>query len=168
MHVDLYRVNILGLSHSIHHFDYQIDEAFFDHYGKGLIETGNFNVKVSIDKRETFLEAEFEVAGAVQLICDRSLDSFDFPIKTRKKMVFKYGEEEQELSDEIQIIQRDTVSLDLGQLMYEFIALSVPMKKLHPRYNDEDPDEEKIIYTSSEEKKEEGIDPRWDILKKLK
>jgi uncharacterized metal-binding protein YceD (DUF177 family) len=44
------------------------------------------------------------------------------------------------------------------------------MKKIHPRYqsdNEEDENEEgKLIYQS--EKSEYVIDPRWEVLKKLK
>ena len=50
------------------------------------------------------------------------------------------------------------------------------MKKLHPRYQEEEDDDDsegKIIYTSkpsSQDDKTDGedIDPRWEILKKLK
>ena len=75
------------------------------------------------------------------------------------------------------MINRDSESLELGQYIFEFIALEVPMKKLHPRYRDEededDESEGKIIYTSKPENdKDSGdgdsIDPRWEILKKLK
>ena len=72
-------------------------------------------------------------------------------------------------------ISRDTVSLELGQYIYEFIALAIPLKKLHPRFQeeaDEGDAEGKIVYSSSAEPTEtkngEEIDPRWNILKKLK
>jgi uncharacterized metal-binding protein YceD (DUF177 family) len=55
--------------------------------------------------------------------------------------------------------------------MYEFIALEIPMKKLHPRFQNETDDEAegKVIYSSGTEASEdEPIDPRWEVLKKLK
>lgn len=67
------------------------------------------------------------------------------------------------------MIHRGTETLELGQYIYEFIALAIPMKKLHPRFQDEPDDEGSIIYTSDTDKKEEEeIDPRWEKLKKLK
>jgi uncharacterized metal-binding protein YceD (DUF177 family) len=102
---------------------------------------------------------------------------FDYPIKIKRMVVFKYGEEDREITEEVMMIHRDTVSLELGQFIYEFIALAVPMKKLHPRFEDDDSDEDeseeengKIIFSSTtdEENKDEVTDPRWDILKKLK
>jgi uncharacterized protein len=91
-----------------------------------------------------------------------------------RKVIFKYGDEPREISDEIVIIPRDQDSIDLGQFMYEFIVLSIPIKKLHPDLRNEDENEDesdvKIVYSTSTEnkKKEQEADPRWEKLKKLK
>ncbi|HEX5168528.1 MAG TPA: DUF177 domain-containing protein [Cyclobacteriaceae bacterium] len=174
--MEAYRVNIVGLSNKVHHFDYELGDDFFEHYGSDLISKGSFIVKVMINKHETFLEVNFEIAGTAKLICDRSLEEFDYPIKTKKMVVFKYGDEDQEISEEIIMIQRDTVSLELGQFIYEFIGLAVPMKKLHPRFdgeddNNDDDDAGRIIYSSDSgtgNDTQDEIDPRWEKLKKLK
>jgi uncharacterized metal-binding protein YceD (DUF177 family) len=93
-----------------------------------------------------------------------------------KKIVFKYGDTDEEISDEIIIINREADSLELGQYIYEFISLAVPYKKLHPRYQGEletpEESEGKIIYTSKDstddDENGDNIDPRWEKLKKLK
>jgi len=170
-----FNVNIIGLSNKVHHFDYQFGDEFFAHYGTRLVSTGSFEATVDLDKHETFIEAIFKVKGTAELVCDRSLDPFDYPVEFEKKIMFKYGDTNEELSDEIIMIHRDTDSLELGQYLYEFIGLEIPIKKLHPRYQDE-PDGEnaegKLIYTSGETShdpdSDEDIDPRWEKLKKLK
>jgi uncharacterized protein len=169
-----YKVNIIGLSNKIHQFHYEIGDAFFREYGTGLVSQGTFTADVTLDKRETFIEARFVISGKANLVCDRSLDPFQHPVKVDKKVVFKYGDANEELSDEIIMIHRDSDSLELGQYMYEFIGLEIPIKKLHPRYAGErdDDSEGKIIYTSgpegSKNGEDEDIDPRWEQLKKLK
>jgi len=166
-----FSVSILGLSKGVHQFEFQLGEDFFKKYGQEVITKGKFAAMVTLDKKETFIDADFKVEGNASLICDRSLDEFDLPISIFRKIVFKYGEEPKEVSDEIIIITHDQQKLDVGQLMYEFIALEIPIKKLHPRYENETGDETegKIIYTSSTgEPDEEAIDPRWEKLKKLK
>lgn len=172
--MERYRVNILGLSLSIHHFEYDLGGEFFKKYGIGLVSDGIFKVDVALDKRETFLEAGFEVKGSVRLICDRSLDEFDYPIDVSSKIIFKYGDEDKEISEDVVMIHRGTESLELGQYIYEFIALAIPMKRLHPRFENESEDKGGIIYTTKSEDlpagqagKKEEIDPRWEILKKL-
>ena len=82
------------------------------------------------------------VRGTVGLVCDRTLEPFDHPIRADKKLVFKYGDTDEELSDEIVLIHRDSESLELGQYIFEFIALEVPMKKLHPRFRDEEDEDD--------------------------
>lgn len=168
-----YSVNIVGLSNKIHHFEFEIGPAFFDRYGKDLISDGAFTATVELNKHETFIETEFTINGIAKLICDRTLDPFDFPIKAKHKIVFKFGDEDKEVTEEIMIINRDTVNLELGHYIYEFIALAIPMKKLHPRFKDEDEEDEregKIIYSSETDDTidEQNIDPRWEQLKKLK
>lgn len=175
MGVAAYSINIVGLSNKEHQFQYEFGDEFFRKYGTDLVSEGTFLVDLVLNKHETFLEAEFKIKGAARLICDRSLEPFEYPIENTNKIVFKYGEEFQEITEEIVVIPRDTATLELGQYMYEFIALEIPLKKLHPRFRDEanedDASEGKIVYSSgpSEEKKDdEDIDPRWNILKKLK
>jgi uncharacterized metal-binding protein YceD (DUF177 family) len=166
--MESYRINILGLSLAVHQFEYELGDEFFRKYDKGLVSEGKFTVTVTLDKRETFLETDFKLVGSVRLVCDRSLDEFDYPINITRKIMFKYGDQDMEVSEDVIMIQHGTDSLEIGQYIYEFIALAIPMKKLHPRFKDES-DEEGIIYSSDpdEEKKEDEIDPRWEMLKKL-
>jgi len=168
-----YSVNIIGLSNKAHSFSFQIGDEFFARYGHDLVSGGNFIAEIVLDKHETFIGAEIKITGHAALICDRSLEPFDYPVKIDKRVVFKFGEEEKEVSDEIVLITRETTSLDLGQLMYEFISLEIPMRKLHPRFQEEDEENEegKVIYSStteSQDNEEDAIDPRWEQLKKLK
>lgn len=163
-----YTVNIVGLSTKAHTFDFRIGDEFFGQYGTEILSGGEFEVKVVLDKHETFIDADFSITGKAKLVCDRSLEPFDEPVKINRKVMFKYGDEPSELTDEIIIIARDQQSLELGQLIYEFISLEIPIKKLHPRFRNEDDDGEgKIVYKSEEGDKKE-IDPRWEKLKKLK
>jgi uncharacterized metal-binding protein YceD (DUF177 family) len=165
-------VNIIGLSKNVHLFHFELREDFFERYGKEVLSKGDFEAQVSVDKRETFIEVDFKISGHTELICDRSLEPFEHKLNLDRKVIFKYGEEPQEITDEIVIITRDQDHLDLGQYMYEFIVLSIPIKKLHPDLKDEDDDDSdvKIVYSTSteNEEKEHEMDPRWEKLKKLK
>lgn len=173
--VGAYGIHIVGLSNKLHSFEYELGKEFFKTYGTDLINEGSFQAKVDLTKHETFLEATFKIEGSCVLTCDRSLETFDFPVKSRHAIVFKLGDVNEELSDEIVMIHRDTVTLEIGQYLYEFLALAIPMKKLHPRFLEEETDDDtaegKIVYTSetqAEADEEKEIDPRWNILKKLK
>lgn len=171
--MERYRIHILGLSINIHHFTFEVGDEFFKKYDTGLLSEGTFTVNVTLDKRETFLEADFSIKGSAKLICDRSLDPFDYPVDIKPKIIFKYGDEDKEISEDVVMIHYGTETLELGQYIYEFIALAIPMKKLHPRFQneiDEESNEEgTIVYSSEKEvkKDDQEIDPRWEKLKKL-
>ena len=170
--VSEFSVNIIGLSKKTHEFKYTLGKAFFEEFGKDLLDEGQFEASVVLDKHETFIEGTFSIQGLARLICDRSLEPFNHPIESSHKVLFKFGLEEVEVSDEIVTIPHDKQSLNVGQYLYEFIGLAIPMKKLHPRFqNDEnESDEGGIIYSSSPTGENEGdtTDPRWEMLKKLK
>jgi uncharacterized protein len=172
-----FSVNIVGLSNNkSHQFNFELKDEFFRDYGSDLVPGGQFTAAVALNKHETFIEADFKIKGKANLVCDRSLESFEYPIAIDKKIVFKYGHEEGEVSDEIVIIGYDRTSLELGQYMYEFIGLEIPIKKLHPKFQEDEGDdnegqEGKLIYSSAtteDKDEEEQIDPRWEKLKKLK
>ncbi len=168
-----YTVNIIGLSQKAHRFDFEIGDAFFEQYGKTLLESGIFIAQVTLDKRETMIEGHFHIEGKAHLICDRSLETFDYPMHMDRLIVFKYGQEEKELSDEIVLITREQASLDVGQYIYELIGVTLPMKRLHPRFRQDDLEESEIqlVYSSPadiKDQEEDAIDPRWEKLKKLK
>ncbi len=169
-----YSVNIIGLSQKTHHFSFRLEDAFFKAQEIQLFEKGNFDAEVVLDKHETFINAEFKISGTAALICDRSLEPFDLVLNLKEKIVFKYGEEEGELSEEIVVIKHDKVSIDIGQYLFEFIALAMPMKRLHPRFEETDEDEDdsegKLVYTSKssvDQDPEQPMDPRWEQLKKV-
>jgi uncharacterized metal-binding protein YceD (DUF177 family) len=172
--VKAFSINIIGLSNKLHQFDFELGDTFFKHFGTELVPGGQFKAVVVLNKHETFMEADFKIKGQAHLVCDRSLEPFDHPVYVDKKIVFKYGEEEGEIDDDVVIISHDRASLELGQYMYEFIGLEIPIKRLHPKFQDEEDDENeegKLIYTSATEEdknEEEQIDPRWEKLKKLK
>lgn len=161
----------MGLSNKAHTFDFQLDDSFFGQYGTEIISSGRLEAVVVLDKHETFIEADFSIKGHVGLTCDRSLEPFEEPLDIHKKVMFKYGETPGEISEEIVIIARDQSALELGQPIYEFIAVAMPIKKLHPKFRTEEAEMEgvegKIVYTASTDN-EGDIDPRWEALKKLK
>ncbi|HPI11629.1 MAG TPA: DUF177 domain-containing protein [Catalimonadaceae bacterium] len=133
------------------------------------------SVRVNLLTSETMIKADVKIEGKVELICDRSLDSFSHEMNESVTHFYKFGEEEKELSDELEIISKERVYIDLDQLIYDTVALSLPSKKLHPRFqldNEDDETDGVIVYSSDLSGEETGptetIDPIWEKLKDLK
>ena len=163
-----FRINIAGLSNKVHEFDYHIGRSFFESFKSELLEDADLNVKVLLDKHETFLDANFSIKGGVWLICDRSLDKFEERLEISGRILFKYADRTEEISEDIMNIHRDTEALDLSQFIFDFIGTSLPMKRLHPRFRDEAVEGEGKIVWSSGSPEESETDPRWEKLKNIK
>jgi uncharacterized metal-binding protein YceD (DUF177 family) len=172
-----YTIEILNLSNKRHEYEFESGSSFFDNFEQSLIQKGTFTAKLILDKSETMIQLSFHITGSVELICDRTLESFDYPLTIDQKLILKYGEEDEELTDEIEIISRHTQQVNVAQYIYEFIGLAIPMKKLHPRLAQSELQENEegiLVYSSGEaagedtEQTDEAVDPRFNILKKLK
>jgi len=171
-----YRIDVFNISNGEHEYIFDFDDDFFDNFENTPVTIGSGEVRVTLSKSETLLELSFDIKGKVQLICDRSLDGYDHQIDAQEQLMMKFGEEESEVTDEIIMIPWESNSINIGQFLYEFIGLSIPMKKLHPRFKHEDldnctNDENAFIYSSAPEtetKSDGSVDPRWERLKELK
>ncbi len=176
-----YDVEIIRLTEGEHNFSFDVNEEFFSKFeDTSILSKGNLIATVVLKKEINLLEAQFKIEGTVELVCDRSLETFDYPLKTDQKVLYKYGPEEMEINEEIYVITRDTPKINFAQIIYEFIFLAIPLKKVHPDYleemDEEDYDSEgKLVYVSDEgwdddeaPSPHEDTDPRWEILKNLK
>jgi uncharacterized protein len=84
-----FAVNIIGLSKKAHLFNYHLKKGFFEKYGTESVSDGRFDVEVVLDKKETFIEVNFKISGQAALVCDRTLEPFDFPINRKPKNGFQ-------------------------------------------------------------------------------
>ena len=166
-------IHIYNLSLGEYLYEIDIDRKLFEAFENEIVSDGNLIAKITLKRSETMIEMDFHVEGSVTLECDRSLDLFDYTLQFEKKMIFKLGEVEEELSDEAMVISRDTQTINVGALIFEFIGIEIPMKKLHPRFEEEDEETEEVflVYSSQDDDEiEENTkpDPRWEALQKLK
>lgn len=167
-------IKISGLKDGRHQFHFDLNSSFLTEFSTDLFENPNVGVNIELTMSETMIKSEIEIKGTVDLICDRSLDQFKQSVLVTTEHYFKFGEEEKEMTDELEIILKDSVSINFDQLVFDFIALSLPSKRLHPRFHqDEQIDENDgmIIFSTEQEQiskiEKETTDPRWAKLKEL-
>ena len=168
-------IPIIGLKLGKHQFEYQINKAFFDDFEYDEFESSDIKVNVVLEKKSSMLELAFKHKGIVHVPCDLTGEMFDLPIKGKIKLVVQFGEQFNNDNEELLILPHGEHQLDLKQYIYEMIALSVPLKKVHPGIKNgtlSTPALDKLKELSfkehkKEEIKEENTDPRWDKLKKL-
>lgn len=168
-----YCIPHVGLKLGNHHFEYLITGAFFQHFEKSIISNCSVKVKVDLEKKETFFLLRFFIDGVVNVICDRCSEAFDKEIFGDFQVLIKYSDtlaKESNDDDEIVYISRDADFIDLSQLIYEYITLSIPMQVLHPVDQEGNetcnPEVLKVLHAKNEKPMED--DPRWAALKNLK
>ena len=172
-----FELPIAKLSLKTHAFDFELGKAFFEQFDPAgeFIADGNLRADVLLNKTERLITLDFHIRGTVRLTCDRSLDEYDQPLDITRQMLVRYGDEPKELDDDVLQVTPDTLLLDIAQHLYDYIGLALPMKRLHPRFQneaDEDPDAAtKLIFTTrpatDNPDDDEPADPRWAVLKNL-
>jgi uncharacterized metal-binding protein YceD (DUF177 family) len=173
-----YNINLVNLADKRHEYDFDLDNSFFELFDQTLVNGGQLQAHVVLDKSPLLLTFEIHIGGTVNLTCDRSLETFDYPLDITETLLVKYGAQEMELDDNVLQIPHDTQALNLAQHLFDYIGLAIPMKKLHPRFEvDESSDDDILIYSTARDEdadadqdapgNEGSADPRWDILKKL-
>ncbi|WP_296619160.1 DUF177 domain-containing protein [Marivirga sp.] len=164
-------IQVYKLDNKQHEYEYAVDKDFFSEFEGGFVESGKVKIQLLLDKRENLMELNLDFSGYVDLISDRSLEPFQYPIDINKKLLYKYGEEEQELEEDVMVITKNTQVINVGHFIYETIALQIPLKKLHPDEIEEDEEHNDYVYIDDAgeeiEEEEENIDPRWAALKDL-
>ena len=108
-------------------------------------------------------------------------------METSERLIVKFGLDYSEESDEIVIIPEDEGEIIIAWFLYEFIALAIPIKHVHPpgecnrivsskfrkhravSSDDDDDDNEGEADEEdfAEEEETQSNDPRWDALKGL-
>ena len=175
-----YNIDIYGLEDKSYEFDYELGSEFFEEMPQDLIQKGDFKVQLVLDKSSTMLQLRFTIQGSAELTCDRSLEVFDEPIDTEGKIILKFGDHEEEITEEISLINRNRTRINVARYIFELIALALPMKKIHPdlrgqyKDGDDEADTEIFVYSSESQERDDSenetgkVDPRWEALNKLK
>ena len=166
-----YNINLHGLEDKDHKYSFEGDDSFFEEFEQEIIEGGTFKIDVLLEKNTTFVRLNLDIESNLRLICDRSLEEYTEVFHTKRKYIFKYGNKNEEYDDEIEVITYGTPKINIATLIFEYILLQVPMKKLHPRFRDEEGEEGTMVYIdpkSKSENEEETQDPRWAALINLK
>lgn len=170
-----YDISFSGLKVGKHEFKFDINQEFFNLFDtEKEFSNSNITADALLDKHSSFMELEIKVSGSLELTCDISNDKFDYPIENEIKVLVKFGEDYDDSDSEIIVLPFNAAEVNIAQLIYEDVMLSVPMKKLSPDLVNH-PEYEKLLEQYSPKEMEESepdddeeIDPRWEALKNLK
>jgi uncharacterized metal-binding protein YceD (DUF177 family) len=169
-----FSIPFTGLKLGVHHFDYELDDRFFNAFEYSLIKSGDLKVELELEKQETMLLLKFKVIGTVNLDCDKCLSEFAYPVNLYERQIVKFAEDELESDDEeIITLNRKDTEIDISAPLYEMINVAVPYIKNCEQADKECDQEmidrlEQLSIDKQAEENEQTSDPRWEALNKLK
>ena len=176
-----YTIDIFGLADKKHEFEFSVTNELFEYYSNDTVSDTKCEVFLTLKKSERHIECNFKIEGITTLLSDRTLLPFKENITVDEYLIFKYSDEDEESTDELIVIKWKTQQLNIGQYIYDYISLSLPVKRLHPseREDDTDDDDEEgstLLYTTlddndsseTESNEDQITDPRWNTLKNFK
>ena len=163
-------ISFFGLKEGKHHFEYKIDNQFFEAFKYDDYLDSKVLINLELIKKATLLELNFSTKGSLKIACDVSNEPYDQKINGVLSVVVKFGEVYNDDNEEILIIPYGEYQINVAQFIYEMIVLAVPSKRVHPGIKDgtlQSPVLKKLDELQQKDKNSDEIDPRWEELKKL-
>ena len=109
-------VKLTALAPGTSHFTWHAGAEFFEKFGNAEILDADLEVTADVRNHGLTAEAACEIAGTVTVACDRCLEDLVLPVET------SFEESYTPEGDE----------LDLGQDVYDFVCISLPLQRVHP------------------------------------
>ena len=129
-----FEIAFVGLKPGIHEFSYRVDDRFFEEYNEQDFTNPEANVKLMLEKGNSFMMLRFEIGGKADVVCDRCNSNLPLQLFDEFTVTVKITDEpdvmnEQEEDPDVYYISRGESHIDVKDWIYEFVNLSIPMQK---------------------------------------
>jgi len=165
-----FNIPIAGLKDKVYHFEYELEDSFFDTVDEPLVIKPEIGVNLKFDKTNEPYVLDFEISGSYNGECDRCASKIDIPINGSFRLFVEFGEPEEKSDEtEVMFISREEQEIRLYDHIHDYVLLSLPMVK-----RCESPEDiircDEIVeaFLSNLADRNVESDPRWEALKKLK
>ena len=166
-----FKIDLKGMKGLEEAFDFDLDGNFFQHIGGEEVKDGSLHTHLDIAQKSDEFELRFLTKGTVTVACNLCLEDMTLPIDTCNTIVVKMGENLEDDGDTITIPAEQGI-IDVAWLIYEFVALEIPIRHVHEPGECNAEMTEKIKQLSARQAGEgeeaQQTDPRWKELEKLK
>ena len=130
-----FEIAFVGLKPVINEFRYEVGDKFFAEKGVTDFTNCNASIKLSLDKKSSFMLLKFEIGGKANVTCDRCGNVLPMDIWDEFNILVKLVENPdvmnaQEENPDVFYISKTESHLDIGNWIYEFVLLSFPIQKM--------------------------------------
>jgi uncharacterized protein len=121
-------VEFIKLKEGDHQFEYHLTDTFFEAFNSSL-STQGIDVFLTFTKSSHMFTLAFNLKGIVTLDCDRCLRRINLPIEDKHTVLVKITDQDIESEDDLLYISSHDYKLNIAQHIYDFVNLSIPIKK---------------------------------------
>ena len=174
-----FTIPFVGLKVGEHRFNFEINNAFFEHFEYDEFNKVDIKLDVLLDKKTTLMEFTLTFEGSVNVNCDVTNEPYNQEVADSYHFIVKFGDEYNDENEDLLILPHGSFEVNIQQYIYESIVLAMPLRRIHPGVEDgslksevldklnELSLKEKSGETDKISKEDKNTDPRWDELKKL-
>ena len=133
---DNFIIPLNGLAAGESRFSWHVGKEFFEAFENAEILDADIDVLAMVEKSGRYVGVDCEIDGTVTVACDRCLEDLLMPVSADVMLSVKFGDEEssedcQEGEREIVFVSEGDAEMDLSQIIYDYVCLSLPMQRFH-------------------------------------
>jgi uncharacterized metal-binding protein YceD (DUF177 family) len=130
-----YEIAFVGLKPGIHSYSYDITDKFFEPFQQQDFRNCRAQVKLTLDKKSSFMLLKFEIGGVIDVACDRCSNDLKLDLWDEFNLTVKMVDDAEQMNNQeedpdVYYIGRGESHIDVANWIYEFINLSIPMQKV--------------------------------------
>lgn len=130
-----FEIAFVGLKPGVHEYQYEISDKFFDAYKEQDFRNCKATIKMTLEKKTGFMLLKFEVGGSVEATCDRCGNDLPMNLWDEFNVVVKLVDNPDEMNEkgedpDVYYISRTESHLFVGDWIYEFVNLSIPLQRM--------------------------------------
>ena len=166
-----FTIPLAGLPFGHTDYQYVINDSFFEDRDYSEVKKGVVSLHLGVEKMETMFVLTLKFEGKVVLQCDRCGDDYEQAVEDTAEVYLKYGAEKDDEDEDVIIITKDDSEFDISDLVYEYIILSLPIRRTH---DDESLCNQEVLaklhnFSQSEAENEDDEENPWkQMMKDLK
>lgn len=122
-----------GLAAGESRFSWHASKEFFESFENSEIFDADLDIAAIVQKSGRDVLVDCDVRGSVTVECDRCLEDLVMPVDVSIAVKVRFGEsgESEENGRELISLAADDSELDLGQIVYDYVCLSLPLQRVH-------------------------------------
>ena len=154
---DDFLMPLSGLAPGRTSFLWHVRKAFFGEFDNTDILDADISVEAIVEKEGKDIYLDLALDGTVKVICDRCLSEVELPVEAAPRFVIRFDPSAPEMEGDREVlVADDPAGLDLHQVVYDYIYMSLPIQRTHPE-GECDPDTVRFLGRETvEEPREES------------